>query len=513
MPFSPAARGLLCSVGVALALVPLIADEPEFCVAGTVLNAITGEPLRRAAVTIPQSAALTDAAGAFRFCNLPAGAYFANAEKPGFTAAGSRAVVGPSREDVVLQLHPLGVITGAVVDADGEPLQNALIQALSTQVLEGRRKVRLESAVSTDDRGEYRLAGLTAGRYYLRAAGWEGAPPDLNEAFAPVYYGGGSELASAAPVTVEPGRDLRADFSVSLRTAYKIHGAIAGFSPLTPAKIELLGADAEPSGIPVTLDTATGKFRIDDVAPGSYILRATQGEGHQRSRGELALQIAADVSAAVVPLAGSVALKGIVRMAAATEPTAPPSPNCAVKLSPVEAWISGEAALEAPTELTGEFEIEDVLPGRYRLRMDCASGYISAARMGDTDLLESAELLLSPGAAQPRIEAVLASDGGTVEVTASADGEGVPAWVLLLPGSGNVLHTKFARLARLADKLTFTGVAPGDYQAYAWTGSPEAFEYANPDARQGWSARAVSVHIGARERQSLTLKIAAGDAP
>jgi hypothetical protein len=306
---------------------------------------------------------------------------------------------------------------------------------------------------------------------------------------------------------------LRADFSVSLRAAYRIHGAIAGFSPLTPAKIELLGADAEPSDIPVTLDTATGKFRIDDVAPGSYILRATQGEGRHRSRGELALHVAADVNAAVVPLAGSVALKGIVRMAAASEPAAPSSPNCAIKLSPVEAWISAEAAPDAPTELTGEFEIEDVLPGRYRVRMDCASGYISAARMGDTDLLESAELLLSPGAAPPRIEAVLASDGGTLDVTASPEGETGPAWVLLLPGSGNALQTKFARLASPAGKLTFSGVAPGDYQAYAWTGSPEAFEYANPDARQAWSARAVSVHIGSRERQSLALKIAAGDEP
>ena len=60
-------------------------------------------------------------------------------------------------------------------------------------------------------------------------------------------------------------------------------------------------------------------------------------------------------------------------------------------------------------------------------------------------------------------------------------------------------------------KLTFPGVAPGDYQAYAWTGSPEAFEYANPDARQAWAGPAVSVHIGERDRQSLALKIAAGE--
>src|SRR5580698_1379235 len=116
------------------AIVPagvLLAADPEFCVAGTVLNDLTGEPLRRAAVAIPESAALTDAAGTFRFCRLPAGAYYANAEKPGFAAAGIRVVVGPSREDIVLRLQPLSVIGGKVTDTAGEPLPNALIQVLA----------------------------------------------------------------------------------------------------------------------------------------------------------------------------------------------------------------------------------------------------------------------------------------------------------------------------------------------------------------------------------------------
>jgi hypothetical protein len=258
------------------------------------------------------------------------------------------------------------------------------------------------------------------------------------------------------------------------------------------------------------LDAATGAFQIDDLVPGSYTIRATQGEGSQRSRGELALQVDADIKGAVLPLARSVALKGIVRMAAASDPAAPPSPNCAIKLSPAEAWISGDADQQTSTEPSGEFEIENVLPGRYRLRMDCANGYVSTVRMGDADLLETAELLVPPGTVPPVIEAVLALDGGSVDVTADAEGETGPAWVLLLPASGNEFH---ARFAHLTTKLTFTGAAPGDYQAYAWNGAAEAFEYNNPDARQAWAGRSVSLHIGERDRQSITLKIAPGEAP
>jgi hypothetical protein len=506
---SPSRRAFCAVVQMLLASL-LPADEPQFCVAGTVLNASTGEPLRRAAVTIPQSATFTDAAGVFRFCNLPAGAYYANAEKPGFVAAGARVAVGPSREDLTLRLQPLSVITGKVLDAGGEPLPNALVQLLSILISDGRRRVRVESSVSTDDRGQYRLPEIAAGRYYLRTAGLDAARPDAGEAFAPVYYGGAAELASAAPVTIEPGRDLQADFSATLRTAYHIRGAITGFSPLLPAKIELLTADAEPGATPVVLDTATGAFQVNGVAPGSYILRATQGEGLERRRGETPLQVAADMKGIELPLAGSVVLKGIARMAQASEAAAPQSPSCAIKLSPAEAWISGEAAFEASTEPTGEFFIEGVPPGRYRLKLDCASGYISAVHMGDTDLLATAELSIPPGAAAPPIEAVLASDGGTLDVTPSADGDPGPAWVVLVPASGYDLHTRFARLVA---KVTFAGLAPGDYQAYAWTGSPEALEYANPDARQAWAGRAVSVSIGARDRQSIALKIAAGGTP
>src|ERR1051325_4001438 len=88
----------------------LAAEADSFCIAGRVVDGTTGEPLRRAAVTVPQSAALTDAGGSFRFCGLPPGAYYTNAEKPGFAATGTLVPVGPSREDLVLRLQPLGII-------------------------------------------------------------------------------------------------------------------------------------------------------------------------------------------------------------------------------------------------------------------------------------------------------------------------------------------------------------------------------------------------------------------
>lgn len=485
---------------------PLLGDDTEFCIAGTVVNALTGEPLRHAAVTIQQSAALTDAAGTFRFCGLRTGAYYAHAEKPGFGQAGVNVTVGPARDGVILRLQPAAVIRGKVVDGDGVPLENALVQLLSTSVEDGRRKVRVESSVTTDDRGEYRVGNLRPGRYFVRAAGWM-PEPDVKEAFVPVYYGGATELASASPVKVEPGQELRADLAVALQTSYRIRGVLSGSSAALPAKIDLLRGDEELSTVPVQLDAGTGAFQVSHVVPGSYLIRATQGEGDQRMRGEQSLQVSnADVSGVVLPLAASVTLKGIVPMAAKSDATAS-SPNCSVKLSPAGALISADGALEGTTSEDGAFEVAGVLPGRYRLRMDCASGYISAARFGQIDLLAHDELVIEPGVSPPAIEAVLKTDGGTLSVV---DGEPAPAWTILLPNTQSGLN---ARFAYVSGKFTFAGIAPGDYQLYAWTGSPYDFEYASPEARQAWAGRAVSVNVAERDHQTITLKVSAGEGP
>lgn len=504
-------RRLFLAGTIALAAAAMHADEPEFCLGGTVRNALTGAPLRRAAVTIPQAAALTDAAGAFRFCKLSEGSYYANAEKPGFAETGVRVAVGPSRDDIVLQLQPLAAIGGKVADAAGEPLQNASIQLLSTAIIEGRRQTRVEDTVSTDDRGQYRLAGLGPGRYYLKAAGWGSAMPhaDQQESFTPVYYGGAAELSSAAPLTVEPGTEVQADFSLPLLTAYRIRGRATGLLPLLAARIELLGLDREPIAVPAALDNVSGDFRIEAVPPGSYVVRVTQTSQDQPRRGELEIQVNADMQGLVLPLTGSTVVKGIVRRQTDLSAAAQSSTRCTIHLSPASAGTHVEPVLKAFTAPNGDFEIAGVLPGLYRLGIDCAGGYIAAARMGDVDLLARSELLI-PAGSPPPIEALLATDGGAVDVARSSEGEPGPAWVLLLPVSGSELYTRFAHLTR---QFSFAAVAPGDYQVYAWTGSPEAFAYAAADARQAWASRAVSVHVAARARQTVTLKVTAGETP
>jgi len=508
---SPAALRLILIAGAAAFVSGLSAADPTFCIGGTVVNAVTGEPVRRAAVSTPQAAALSDVAGAFHFCGLPAGSYSAEAEKPGFLTAGTRVTVGPSIENLVLRLPPLALVKGRVLDGDGNPVDGAVVQLFAFAIGDGRRKVRVESTQTTDDRGEYRIPQLKPGRYLLRAAGWQGPEhpakdADLPSAFAPIYYGGGAELASAVPVTLAAGQEFSADFTVTMEPSYRVRGTVAGYAPREPVTVALLGPDGEPTAVPAAFDPASGSFQIGYVPHGSYILRATQGEGDQRLRGEQLLQVgAADVFDVLLPLAGAVPVKGVVRLAAGAE-TAPGAPNCSVQLSPAVTAMY-EEALDSATGEDGEFEIDGVLPGRYRLSMQCATGYLASVRAGGTDLLAHDEVVIT-GTAPPVIEAVLGTDGADLDVTPSAEDETAPAWLVLVPDSGNDLY---ARFSLFKSKLSLSGIAPGDYQLYAWSGSPYAFEYGNPAARQAWAGRAVSVQLAARDHQSVTLKITPGE--
>ena len=493
---------------VFLAGFPAPAEQQEFCIAGIVRNAATGEPMRRAGVTIPEAADLTNAGGGFRFCGLSPGSYYVNAEKPGFAETGIRLTVGPSREDLDLRLEPLSVIRGKVTDGDDQPLEKAAVQLLAAHIVAGRRAVSVAAETVTDDRGEYRIAQVAAGRYYLRAAGWSGdASRDTRVAFVPAYYGGGADLAMASALQIDPGHDLRADFEIKSETGYHISGTVAGLSATPPAKIELLDSEREPIAVSARLDPATGRFGIDSVPQGSYTVRIAQEADPRQRVGELALHVNGDIEQAAVRMSSLPALRGVMRFSDSGADQRKTPPSCSIRLWPAGTWFTESGTLDVATEPDGTFVLESVPPGPYRIHMDCAGAYVAQARMGDADLPPGGEFSVPAGSTVPSMEAVLASDGGTVEVSPEEGAQG-PAWVLLLPVSGNELQL---RVAQMRKKAKFSGVAPGDYEVYAWTGLPEGFAYADLQSRQSWPAGAEQIHIGARETVAVKVKIVTGE--
>jgi hypothetical protein len=128
----------------ALILESSVSAQPQKggAISGTVTNRLTGEPLRKAEVTVLDShdafgISITDSDGRYQVSGLPPGEYRVRVFHQGFerTAYGSRGPDRPGkiitlaenekRAGIPVSLLPLGAISGVVLDQDGDPIPSA----------------------------------------------------------------------------------------------------------------------------------------------------------------------------------------------------------------------------------------------------------------------------------------------------------------------------------------------------------------------------------------------------
>src|SRR5688500_14413258 len=187
--------GLLLAGTVVTAQLPA-RDQPPTPRAGTgvirgrVVRADTGEPLRRVEVRVDEwstadhsgaAATMTDAEGRYELTQLPAGRYQLRARRGGYVevAYGQRRpfergrplelAAGAVLQNINFALPPGAVITGRVVDENGEAVAHVSVSLARRRYIEGARRLVGESGSSTDDRGEFRIFGVPPGAYVIVA--------------------------------------------------------------------------------------------------------------------------------------------------------------------------------------------------------------------------------------------------------------------------------------------------------------------------------------------------------
>ncbi len=289
---------------------------------GTVTNAVTGQPLKRAWVLLgPANGATqppifgktsTDANGRFAFRGI---ACYARhpllAWKNGFAenflsfpSAPSPGIVGlPNShwkiDDVHFALVPTGVITGRITDAHGKPAACVRVELVRYGDSNHRANVRYPMRDTvTDDRGRYRFFQLPPGRYIAAAQiryaavvatlapmntdSPSGPQPRTYYASPYVYYPHTANLTKAKAIRVAPGAEVKGiDFSVKSIETYSISGAVKGpaLQAVGRGLRVVLATAKSRHGLPLDLHqqspNASGEFRISGVVPGSYVLWAT----------------------------------------------------------------------------------------------------------------------------------------------------------------------------------------------------------------------------------------------
>jgi protocatechuate 3,4-dioxygenase beta subunit len=519
--------------------------------AGVVVNSVTGEAVPRALVEIwnyptPKatgapppapfhSSAFTDAAGTFRFDGLEKSTYTISARKPEFTNSGAVKPVKltASAIDMNLRLAPLGVIQGKVTDGDGQPMRGVTVLVLNSLILDGTRTVSQARSVTTDDRGMYRTWNFMPGRYYVKASGKSGGTylyagdngPVYSsfEIFAPTYYGGSASLAGATAIEIQAGSEARADIELKLAPAHRIRGSLENFVPRRLVKFELLNGEEDvASASRVSVNGDTGRFEIQDVAAGSYTLRAAQGDD---TVSETPVTVGgADVNGLVVRLAGGVEWTGQARVLNPA-PASPKSDDdegdaennrfagetgfsCSPMLS--SAGLAMRQTYPAEEGQDGQFRFARVLPGRYRLAVNCFGGYAVSAMAGSRDLLADPFITIEPGVAPPPLEIAEHRGGGTIQgkidMQAAGEGEvGKLIGVLLVPqfvpSGGPQMGSAFT--GAMPAQFGFTGLPPGDYLLFAF-GKLEDVEFRNPEFLRGLS-NGTAVHVQENGTAQVTI--------
>jgi len=264
-------------------------------------------PQARPSIPGPPAQATSDADGAFSFSALAPGDYRLDVQKAGYVSFGyvdisaRPAMPRPFHVDAgqptVFDVHLRkgGVIAGHVLDVNGEPLVEARIMALRRISPPGQPSRLMpapsQGAPPTNDIGDFRIAGLAPGEYYIAVSprmtmpfGAQRTPPPADgprTTGATTYYPGTTDPAGAQPITVAAGETVSGiQFTMLSAPAFRVSGIVVDENgqPAAGAMVMLMndprnGPVFGPGGNTRTGDD--GRFTIDDVVAGSYRITAS----------------------------------------------------------------------------------------------------------------------------------------------------------------------------------------------------------------------------------------------
>lgn len=510
-------------------------NVPSGCfLAGAVTDAITGQPVRAAEVSVANlrrdgggelRSVHADVNGRFSIADLATGRYLVQASRDGYlspdhlTGHGLAIVaLAPGRhlEDIALSLVPGGTISGRIVDGDAAPIPGASVRAMKYSFHEGNRELEEMASASANARGEYRLAGLIPGQYLLRVTDPRLAQGPRQEAHGgqslahvPLYYPSVPDSSRATPLAVSAGQELSGiDVSLAQVPAFHITGKVIDLRTFSPIKAEitLLSDRGSTYFSPAQLTTdAQGGFDLADVPQGSYVLVAqTAAERETTLWGHRELEVSdANVENVKVLIGLGVDVSGRLRVQGAAD----------LSLGTLEAELKARegATLGSLTPAVervsvhpdGAFVFHHVPEGTYDISFSPLPGAFFIE--GDGAELSEEGIRVGPTDAPQQLHPVLIAATAQIEGTVSGDSPVAGASVVLVPQRSQPRNYRTSVTNQLG-KFTFGGVAPGDYMIFAWDEiRPDAV--LDPDFLRIYEGRGRLVHLEESTHANMQLQI------
>ena len=535
---------VVTSAPAAQTIPPEQASAPH--IQGKVLQEPDGQPIRKANVQLngqkgPADAkysAVTDAEGRFRIDDVQPGPYYVVLERPGFVqsdASGRRDSIlvqsGSGKNDLILHMQPAAVITGKIVDLDGDPMRDVGVLATRTGSVQDRRNSHNFGSGTTNDLGEFRISDLQAGRYRITASPPQGShPPTLKEnsdekdqsIYLTTQYPGVLDEGQAAALEIHAGTETRINLSLLTGRAYRVSGTVTGVpgkGGMTQIMLQAKGSGGSQMA-PQELGE-NGRFEFTNVLPGSYVARLIRVtfEGGQPAMQMLRMGQSIEVGNAHVEglrlqpeVGGQVRGKFRLDTGQKFDWT-----QLTVALMPLEedgvevAWQGG---MGIPTvssvTIDGAFEMKSVPGGNYQLvvgaRSENLRDYITkSVNLEGRDVVDSGFTVLP----ETNLEVVISAKGASIAGTV-VDGKGQPvanATVVDVPIAEHRMRTDLYQRDTTDEGGHFNlrGLNPGNYTVLAFEELQE--DVRQPEFLKSYGTRGEIVQLDEGTRKNVVLKV------
>jgi len=494
--------------------------------------------------------AATDAEGHFRIEKVPPGKYYVLISRDGYVpvqAKASQSIItvtdGQNVSGSTFKMSTAGLITGKIVDADGDPIAGATVQAISKNEPNSPLNSGIGSLAatfggsralpgfgSTNDLGEFRITGLRPGQYLLIARpGGDSVPaPDPETksgaaehlVYAATYYPGVLDEKQATPLQVSTGPLSAIDFALQVHRVHRVSGTVSGMGN-SKGQIILISDSGRPLQQPLQ---EGGKFEFPSLEPGKYLVEVIAipepGQGGGARRLSLPAPIvvtSSDLTDLVLQALPHATVSGKCH---ADGQDAVDWKQMSIMLMPISdsGDVSGEKDFfglsrrtgSGPLHDDGTFDIPDVAPGKYQLAILSSSEkyrdwylkslLFSGQEVADTGFSingdSSLDILVSPKGA---------SIAGTL-----VDSEGKPVpniWVTTVPSTGKLARPDAYQTAKTDSdgKFVMRGMNPGDFVVVAVRGPVQ--DTRASDFYQRYASKGANVSLAEADQKTVTLTL------
>jgi len=450
---------------------------------GDVVNAKTGAPVAGAYVSAGaamggEPVTKTDVAGHFRLPGTSAAYAPLQVVHAGFLRSDRpiRNKTGQAASTVRIELTPAAVISGKILDEDGLPVE-ATVWAVRSRTVDGERKFEPVATAQSDDLGQYRLANLKAGRYWVHTG--SGGAGFWDRRYVARYYPGTLRPDDSGQIEVEAGQErdgvdirLTKYEGVTVSGHVEMPATIAATRRLLPIYLEPDPSNLETFYSPQRPD---GSFVIRHVPPGDYILRADFGNGAPKAGDLLAEQrlrvgdaderdiVLKPHELRAADLAGTLLMQG----------GGSPSPMR------IQLRARNGSGPSTRSNEDGTFVLPGILPGHYEIQVvpdmkivngaiDLSSmagaSYPISVQLGEKEVLETGFDLDGPVAGPLRV--TVGSFIGIEGKLLDASGEPVIGAALLAIASGAAASMGGVAITEANGTFRLMLRKPGDYHIY-----------------------------------------------